>query len=264
MNTTAAGGKAALAVIDVQEDFCKPNGSLAVEGGRTLAGVWNDLLSLPFALKVATRDYHPKDHISFASQHPGKQPFTSSHTIRNPENDEDEAFTTLLWPDHCVQGTPGCELIPELDISKLTHTLNKGQDERVESYSAFGPVYRNPAVSMSGLGGTLNAAGITDLFVVGLAYDFCVKHTAIDAVEFGFKTYVIEDATMAASQSEEGLAALRKELQDKGVTIIHLDSTALDMVKSARPRSDRASSSESDDSSMELGQGSTLAPSRLV
>lgn len=229
----AAGKKAGLAVIDVQEDFCEPNGSLAVKGGRGLARVWNDLLSLPFAVKLATRDYHPKDHISFASQHPGKEPFTSTHTIKNPENHGDKAFTTLLWPDHCIQGTPGCEFIPELDQSKLTQTIEKGQDKRVESYSAFGPVYRNPPVGMSGLGDTLKNEGITDLYVVGLALDYCVKHTAIDAVEHGFKTYVIEDATKAVDQSDEGLAATRKELQDSGVILIDLNSKELDAVKAA-------------------------------
>lgn len=227
----AGSRKAGLAVIDVQEDFCEPNGSLAVKGGRALAPVWNDLLSLPFAVKLATRDYHPADHISFASQHEGKQPFTSTHTIRNPENVQDEAFTTTLWPDHCIQRTNGCEFIPELDISKATQKIEKGLDKRVESYSAFGPVYRNPPVGMSGLGDSLKNAGITDLFVVGLAFDYCVKYTAIDAVEHGFKTFVIEDATKAVDQSEEALDALRKELKEKGVTIIGLDSKELAAVK---------------------------------
>jgi nicotinamidase-related amidase len=226
-----AGRKAGLAVIDVQEDFCEPSGSLAVSGGRALAPIWNDLLSYPFAVKLATRDFHPADHISFASQHEGKQPFTDSHTIPNPENADDKAFTTLLWPDHCIQSTKGCEFIPELDVSKTTQTIEKGQDKRVESYSAFGPVYRNPPVGMSGLGDSLKEAGVTDLFVVGLAYDYCVKHTAIDAVEHGFKTFVIEDATKAVDQSEEGLAKTRKELEDSGVVIIGLDSKELDAVK---------------------------------
>lgn len=223
--------RTALAVIDVQEDFCEPDGSLAVKGGRAVAPIWNDLLSLPFAMKLATRDYHPRDHISFASQHTGKEPFTSNHTIENPENADDKAFTTTLWPEHCVQGTPGCEIIPELDQTKLMLTIDKGQDKRVESYSAFGPTYRNPPVAMSGLGDTLKEAGITDLFVVGLAYDFCVKHTAIDAVEHGFRTFLVEDATKAVDQSEEGLTTLRKELKDSGVTIIGLDSKELDKIR---------------------------------
>ena len=223
--------KAALAVIDVQEDFCEPDGSLAVAGGRALAPIWNNLLSYPFAVKLATRDLHPADHISFASQHEGKQPFTSTHTIQNPENEGDEAFTTTLWPDHCVQGTKGCEFIPELDISKVMTKIEKGQDKRVESYSAFGPVYRNPKVGMSGLGDTLKHEGITDLFVAGLAYDYCVKHTAIDAVEHGFRTFIVEDATKAVDQSEEALFALRKELQSNGVVIIGLGSEKLEAVK---------------------------------
>lgn len=229
----ALSGKAGLAVIDVQEDFCEPNGSLAVKGGRELAEVWNDLLSLPFAVKLATRDYHPQDHISFASQHSGKQPFADTLMVKNPENESDDPFTVTLWPDHCVQGTKGCEIIPELDQSKLTQVIRKGWDKRVEAFSAFGPAYRNPRVGMSGLGDSLREAGITDLFVVGLAYDYCVKHTAIDAVEHGFKTYVIEDATAAIDKSDEGLAKLRKELQDKGVTIIDLNSKELDAVRKA-------------------------------
>ena len=226
----AAQRKAALAVIDVQEDFCEPDGSLAVKGGRELASVWNELLDLPFEVKLATRDYHPADHISFASQHKDKQPFTSQHTIQNPENTDDKAFTTLLWPDHCVIDTKGCELIPELDKSKMDLILEKGQDKRVEAYSAFGPVYRNPRVGMSGFEDTLKKHGITDLYVVGLAYDYCVKHTAIDAVEHGFKTYVLEDATKAVDQSEEGLAATRRELQDGGVSIIDMNSQELKVV----------------------------------
>lgn len=229
----ATGKKSGLAVIDVQEDFCEPDGSLAVKGGRDLANVWNNLLSYPFAVKLATRDYHPKDHISFASQHSGKEAFTSTHTIKNPENHDDTAFTTLLWPDHCIQGTKGAEFIPELDTSKLTQKIEKGQDRRVESYSAFGPVYRNPPVGMSGLGDELKKEGITDLYVVGLAFDYCVKHTAIDAVEHGFKTYVIEDATKAVDQSQEGLDATRKELQDSGVVLIDLKSKELEAVKAA-------------------------------
>lgn len=236
----AAKRKAALAVIDVQEDFCEPNGSLAVKDGRDLAPTWNKLLDLPFEVKLATRDYHPADHISFASQHSGKQPFTSEHTIANPENKDDKAFTTLLWPDHCVIDTPGCELIPELEKDKLDFVIEKGQDKRVEAYSAFGPVYRNPPVGMSGLGDTLKQRGITDLYVVGLAYDYCVKHTAIDAAEHGFKTYVLEDATKAVDQSEKGIAATRQELEDAGVRIIDVNSSELKAV-SGSSRGNRVS-----------------------
>lgn len=109
--------------------------------------------------------------------------------------------------------------------------IDKGQDKRVESYSAFGPPFRSPTISMSGLDKTLKDHGITDLFVVGLAFDYCVKYTAIDAARHGFKTYVIEDATKAVFQDEKAMNASRKEMQDAGVHIVDLDSKELDMVK---------------------------------
>ena len=138
----------------------------------------------------------------------------------------DEA-RSVLWPDHCVQGTPGCELVPELDKAKLDLIINKGEDPRVESYSAFGPPFKSPKVSMSGLENTLQKAGITDVFVVGLAWDFCVKYTAIDAAKEGFKTYVVEEATKAVDQSPEAMAASRKKMEEAGVRIIRLDSQEL-------------------------------------
>lgn len=132
-----------------------------------------------------------------------------------------------------MQGTPGCELVPELDRSKLDFVLDKGQDPRVEMYSAFGPPFRSPKVCMSGLEDRLKAADITDLFIVGLAWGFCVKYTAIDAAREGFRTYVIEEATKAGDHREQARAASRKEMQDAGVHVIGLDSKELDMV---RPR----------------------------
>ncbi|KJX96531.1 isochorismatase family hydrolase like protein [Zymoseptoria brevis] len=219
--------KAALAVIDMQEDFCEPNGPLAVKDGRSVAPIINELMDRPgFSLKIGTRDFHPRNHVSFASNHKDMTPFTSKHTIHNPYN-EKETQTTLLWPDHCVQGTPGVLILPELQREKLTHIVNKGMDPLLESYSAFGPPFRHPEVSMSGLTAILKENGITDIFVVGLAFDFCVKHTALDAVEQGFKAYVIEDATRAVDQSEEGLKAVKEELVAAGVNIVGLESEEL-------------------------------------
>lgn len=227
----ADGRKAALACIDVQEDFCdNPDGALAVKGARALTPIWNELLSLPFAVKLATRDYHPRDHVSFASQHKGKQPFTSTLKVKNPENEQD-VFTTTLWPDHCVQGTLGCEYISQFARSKLTHSIEKGQDKRVEMYSGFGPPYRNPKFGMTEMEDVLKKEGITDLFVVGLAFEYCVKYTAIDAVACGFRTFVIEDGTKAVDQSEQNLTAVRKELQDNGVVLIKLFSLELEKIK---------------------------------
>ncbi|KAI5367401.1 Putative isochorismatase [Septoria linicola] len=219
--------KAALAVIDMQEDFCEPNGSLAVKDGRSTATVINELLDWPgFVVKVGTCDYHPQDHISFASNHPGTQPYTSSHTIISPSN-ATETQTTLLWPDHCVKDTTGAELIPELHKHKLSDVVRKGEDKRVESYSGFGPPFRNPTVGMSKLDAILTAAAVTHVFVVGLAYDFCVKSTAIDAVEHGYKTFVIEDGTKAVMQDETSLAKTRSDLQKAGVEVVSLEAELL-------------------------------------
>lgn len=192
-----------------------------MKGGRDLAPGINRLLELPFKLKIATQDYHPSDHCSFASQHPGMKPFTSSHTIRNPaatDPSNAEEQTTTLWPDHCVQGTPGVELIPELHQSKLTHIVKKGEDKRVESYSAFGPPFRHPAVGMSNLETILKQASITRVYTCGLAFDFCVKHTAIDAAEAGFLTFVIEDLTNAVNARD--WAGGQKVLEDANVRLV--------------------------------------------
>ncbi|EME46866.1 hypothetical protein DOTSEDRAFT_70731 [Dothistroma septosporum NZE10] len=223
--------KTALLIIDMQEDFCFPNGSLAVKDGREVASVINDLLDYSgFALKVGTKDYHTEDHISFARHHPGAEPFTSQHTIKNPEN-ESETQTTFLWPDHCVVGSKGVELIPEVQWKKVDSVVDKGVDPRVEAYSAFGPPFRKPMLSMSNLDELLKKAGVSDVFVVGLAYDFCVKATAIDAAEFGYKTFVVEQGTKAVFQSEAALTATRKDLEQAGVVVVGLDSAEVKAIK---------------------------------
>lgn len=119
-----------------------------------------------------------------------------------------------------MQGTPGCELISELETSQLDLIIDKGQDIRVESYSAFGPPFRNPRVSMTNLEKNLKEKGIKNVYVVGLAFDFCVKHTAIDSARAGFNTTVLEAATKAVESSSEGLAAIRAEMEEAGVRII--------------------------------------------
>lgn len=227
-----AAKRAALACIDIQNDFCDdPDGALAVKGSRALAPIWNELLSMPFALKLATRDCHPPDHVSFASQHEGREPFKDTITTKNPENADDEPFTSTLWPDHCVQGTAGVDIISELDQSKIQHIIDKGGDKRVESYSGFGPPYRNPRLGGTEMVDLLRDNGITDVFVVGLAYEACVMFTARDAAEYGFRTYVIEDAAGFANKSEEHMANIRKTLQDAGVTVVGLRSKEVEEVR---------------------------------
>jgi len=213
----------ALVVVDFQEDFCPPNGSLAVQNGRDIALVVNDLLSLPFLLKVATKDWHPQDHISFASNHPPPNniPFTSEITITNPHNPS-ESQTTRLWPDHCIQGSKGAELVPELDQSKIDHIIEKGQDKRVEMYSAFADPFLSPTVSKSKLEAILKEKGITHVYCVGLAMDYCVKFTALDAAKAGFTTFVINEGTKAVDAS--AWSAVEAQLKDAGVEMVSASS----------------------------------------
>ncbi|PTB67690.1 Isochorismatase hydrolase [Trichoderma citrinoviride] len=218
--------KPALIIVDFQEDFCPPNGSLAVPQGRDIAPVVNSLLTLPFALKLATRDWHPPNHISFAENHPGAEPLKSYHTIVHP-TDPTKSDTTLLWPRHCVQGTQGAELVPELDVDKVDEVLDKGLDARVEMYSAFWDPMR---VSVSSLGSTLRSKGVTDVFVVGLAADYCVKATAVSAVEEGYRTFIVEEGTrpvMKETWEKEG----KKEVEAKGVKIVSVDGEEIARVR---------------------------------
>ncbi|KAI8955512.1 isochorismatase [Xylaria longipes] len=184
----------ALIVVDLQEDFCPPNGSLAVSNGRDVVEPINKLLELPFELKVATKDWHPRDHVSFAANHPGKEPFVDSVTIVNPDN-VTESYSSRLWPVHCVQGTTGAELLPELDVGRLDKIIEKGTDPRVEMYSPFYDPFTSPRVSDSGLVTLLRDHAVTDVYVVGLAGDYCVKSCAEDAAREGFRTYLIEEGT---------------------------------------------------------------------
>lgn len=214
--------KPALVVVDLQEDFCPPNGSLAVQGGREIVSTVNKLLSFPFALKIATKDFHPQDHISFASNHspPNNKPLETMITINNPLNSE-ETETTRLWPDHCVQGTPGAELIPELDIEKVQHTVEKGQDKRVEMYSAFADPFTKPTISRSKLADILHDAGISDVYIAGLAMDYCVKYTALDSVKEGFNTLVVGEATKAVDPT--AVDAVHRELEKAGVKFVTME-----------------------------------------
>ncbi|THX74458.1 Isochorismatase hydrolase [Aureobasidium pullulans] len=224
--------KAALIIVDLQEDFCPPKGSLAVTDGRSIAPVINDLLKLPWTLRVATKDMHPKDHISFASQHPppNNKPFESSITIANPHNPE-ETQTTNLWPDHCVAGSPGSELIPELDVGRLDEVVEKGQDKRVEMYSAFCTPFLNPKIVETGLAKTLKEKDVTHVFCVGLAADFCVKATAIDAAKEGFETVVIREGTKGVEQGDEADKKLAQELEKNNVKMVSVDGPEVAKVR---------------------------------
>jgi len=212
----------ALVIVDLQEDFCPPNGSLAVAQGRDVIPVINELLRLPFVVKIATKDHHPPDHVSFATNHEGKEPFKSLTTIVNPYNSA-ETYETLLWPVHCVVDTPGNELVKELDITKVDAVVLKGKDPRVEMYSAIASPFRNPRVEEgSELVELLSARKVTRVYVVGLAGDYCVKSTAIDCVrEGGWETVVIEEGVRSVDPGE-GWEAAKREMEDAGVRVVGL------------------------------------------
>ena len=175
----------ALLVIDMQLDFL-PGGALAVAGGDAiLPGI--NALAAKFEHVILTQDWHPRGHISFASSH-GKQPFTD--TV------EAAYGTQTLWPDHCIQGSPGAQLHPDLDIPHAELILRKGFRRDIDSYSAF---TENDAATPTGLAGYLRERGLTRLFFTGLAYDFCVGFSALAAARLGFESLVVEDLSRAVN-----------------------------------------------------------------
>ena len=197
--------------------------------------VVNDLLKLPFVLKVATKDHHPRDHISFASNHEGKQPITSFATIRNPNN-PNEAYESRLWPDHCIVGTVGNELVKELDVGKVDLVVHKGTDPRVEMYSAFKPPLADPPLkeSESELENALKEKGVTDVYFVGLAGDYCVRFSAIDcakAKDAGWNTYVIEEGIRCVDPGV-GWEEARAEMSDAGVKVVSVKDTVVQRISS--------------------------------
>jgi nicotinamidase/pyrazinamidase len=179
--------KDALLVLDVQHDFL-PGGALAVaEGDAVVAPI--AALAPAFSTVVATQDWHPPGHVSFASAHPGRRAFETAELPQGPQE---------LWPDHCVAGSRGAALHPALPDAALTLVLRKGTRREVDSYSAFrenvGPDGRRPT---TGLGAWLAARGVSRLFLCGLARDFCVRASAVDAVAEGFEVVVLDDLTRA-------------------------------------------------------------------
>lgn len=224
----------ALIVVDFQEDFCLPSGSLAIPHGRDIAPVVNDLLALPsFAVRIATQDWHPADHISFAANHhtePPKRPFEDAATIVNPQN-ASESYETRLWPVHCVQGSPGADLVPELAAGKVDVVVKKGTDARVEMYSAFYDPFESPRVCDSGLARQLKDRGVTHVYVVGLAFDYCVSATATDAAKEGFVTYVVEEGTRAVDAS--GWDKCKEDLASGGVKVVSMTGEEVQKLKAA-------------------------------
>jgi nicotinamidase/pyrazinamidase len=196
-----------LILVDVQNDFC-PGGSLPVPGGFDVIPVINRLQSL-FGLVVATKDWHPKDHSSFAVNH-GKQPY---------EVIELDGMTQALWPAHCVQGTPGADYAPGLDTKRIAKVFLKGVDRKIDSYSGF---FDNGHKRATGLGDYLRQQGVTDVAVVGLATDYCVKWTAMDAQQLGFGTTVVLDACRGVNLKPGDVDRAVEEMKAAGIRLIEI------------------------------------------
>ncbi|KAF5021135.1 hypothetical protein F66182_6835 [Fusarium sp. NRRL 66182] len=218
--------KPALIIVDFQQDFCPPSGALAVPDGRSIAPTINTLTSLPFPLIIATKDFHPPTHISFAANHPSATPYTSTTLIQHPSDPSRPGYTTTLWPVHCVQDTPGAELVPELDVSRVHAVIEKGQDERVEMYSAFYDPFR---VTDSGLAEMLSKQQVTDVFIVGLAAEYCVRATAEHAVDEGYTTWIVDQGTKPVMPDK--WEECRQGLVDKGVKFTSIGDEVVERVK---------------------------------
>ena len=192
----------ALLVIDVQNDFC-PGGALEVPKGDEIVPLANALMKR-FSVVVLTQDWHPADHSSFASTHPDRQPFETVEMPYGPQ---------ILWPDHCVQGTEGADFHPDLDTRPGQVVIRKGFRRDVDSYSAF---FENDHATPTGLAGYLKERGVTEVFLCGLATDFCVGFSALDAVKCGFSASVIENACRAIDLNGS-LDDMRRRWAEAGV-----------------------------------------------
>jgi nicotinamidase/pyrazinamidase len=198
-------GTDVLIVVDVQNDFC-PGGALAVPRGDEIAPIVNRLAAR-FRNVVLTQDWHPAGHFSFASTHPGKKPF---ETIAAPYGPQ------VLWPDHCVQGTPGAEFHRSLQIPHAALVVRKGMDRTIDSYSTF---YENDRTTPTGLIGYLRERGFSRVFLAGLAFDFCVRYSAEDARREGFTVFVFDDACRGIDV-DGSVALTRSSLAALGIPCI--------------------------------------------
>lgn len=194
----------ALIVVDLQNDFC-PGGALPVADGDAIVPLVNRLLAQA-KVRILTQDWHPPQHGSFATNHPAARPFDRGMV---------GGVEQVLWPPHCVQGSAGAEFHPGLDTDRADLILRKGGDGALDSYSAF---YENDRVTPTGLDGYLRSRGVDTLAVVGLALDFCVAATAIDAARLGYRVRVIEPACRAIDR-DGSLAAAVVAMLEAGVTI---------------------------------------------
>ncbi len=189
-------------MVDVQNDFC-PGGAHAVAEGDAVAPLVNRI-ARRFAVRVFTQDWHPEDHRSFAASHPGAAPFSMTEMPYGPQ---------VLWPTHCVQGTPGAAFHPALDVTAADLVVRKGFRAEIDSYSAF---FENDRATTTGLAGYLRERGAEEVWLAGLATDFCVQYSALDAARLGFRVVLLEDACRAIDLNGSQAAAMAA-MEDAGV-----------------------------------------------
>ena len=196
----------ALVLVDIQNDFV-PGGALPVREGDRVVPVANELMRR-FKLVVATQDWHPPDHASFAANHPGK---------KVGEMIELGGLPQVLWPVHCVQGTRGAEFVAELDVSRVTQVFRKGTDPEIDSYSGF---YDNGWRRATGMGDWLKERGVRELFVMGLATDYCVKFTALDGRRLGFEVSLVEEGCRGVELRPGDVTKALEEMRAAGVSVV--------------------------------------------
>ncbi len=199
------GKNTALIVVDVQNDFC-PGGALAVKNGSRVVPAINSLMD-SFEVIVGTQDWHPVNHSSFASNNEA-EPF-SVKTLNG--------INQVMWPEHCIQGSNGADFHPDLHADAFNIIIRKGTNPDIDSYSAF---TENDGVTVTGLRGWLSELGIEKVYITGLATDFCVLYTALDAVKAGFETYVIEDACKGVDFPEGNVVKAVSAMKEAGIKVV--------------------------------------------
>ena len=202
-----------LILVDIQNDFI-PGGALPVPGGNQIVPIVNRLLPT-FELVVATKDWHPANHGSFAATHAGKKP---GDVI------ELNGLSQILWPVHCVQSTPGAEFVTGFDTLRIRQVFRKGTDPGLDSYSGF---FDNGHRKATGLDDYLKARKVEEVFIAGLATDYCVKFTALDAIGLGFKTHLIEDACRGVNLQPDDVAKAISEMEHAGVVVVQSEQTLI-------------------------------------
>jgi nicotinamidase/pyrazinamidase len=196
----------ALILVDLQNDFCE-GGNLGVDGAHQIMPLANQLMN-KFKLVVASKDWHPQDHVSFASNHSGKQ--VGDKISLN-------GGTQILWPDHCVQDTHGAEFHPDLNVAPIKKLFLKGTDKNIDSYSAF---FDNRHARDTGLVDYLKQGGVTDVYIMGLTIEYCVMFTILDALNSGFNVYMIEDACCGVELEPGHIDQAMTEIGAAGANII--------------------------------------------